>query len=133
MSDEHLEKLRRVFERWAEGDLSAGADDLDPEIVFVVRPPFMPPGVHVGPGKVADYMRDLIAQWDRYTIELTEIRAAGDTVLTRIRQRGTGRTSGVQTDLDSFMVFTFRAGKIIRIDNLVDEVEALTAAGFAPE
>jgi ketosteroid isomerase-like protein len=131
MPKEDLNKLRRMFDGWADGDISAGASDLDPEIVFVIRSPFMSPGVYIGPAKVAEYMRDLVAEWDRYTIELCELRAVGDTVLTRIRQRGIGRTSGAETDLNSFMVFTFRAGKIIRIDNLVDEADALAAAGLS--
>ena len=131
MPQEDVEKLTRMFKRWANGDLSAGAGDLDPEVVFVTRPPFMAAGVVIGPAKVGDYMRELVAEWDHYTIELTGLETVGDTVLTRIRQRGIGRTSGAETDLDSFMVFTFRAGKIIRIDNVVYEADALAAAGLS--
>ena len=131
MSEENVDTLRQMYERWAEGDLTAGAPDLDPEVLFVIRPPFMQAGTYVGPDQVRHYMGELVAEWDRYTIELKDLRSAGDTILASIRQHGIGRSSGAETKLDSFMVFTFRAGKIIRIDNLVDEVEALEAAGLS--
>ena len=72
-----------------------------------------------------------VAQWERYTIEAEDFRATGDTVLARIHQRGKGKASGVDTDLRSYMVFTFRGRKIVRIDNVLDEADALEAAGLS--
>jgi hypothetical protein len=39
--------------------------------------------------------------------------------------------SGVQTETPSFVLFTFRAAKIVRMDFVLDEREALGAAGLS--
>ena len=49
MSPDNVEILRRMYEAWANGDLSAGAADLDTHVVFVIRPPFLDPGTYHGP------------------------------------------------------------------------------------
>jgi ketosteroid isomerase-like protein len=130
VSEENVEVVRRVYERWAVGDFEAGASDLDPRVVFIVEPPFLEPGVYLGAEQVREYMSRFLAQWERYTIELEGIRVAGDTVLAHIHQHGRGKASGLDSELHSFMVFTFRGEKVVRIDNIMDESAALEAAGL---
>ena len=131
LSAENVEIVRRAYDRWATGDFRAGAADLDPHVVFVVRPPFLEPGVYLGPDGVRDYMRRFLVQWEQYTIEAEHLEAVGDTVLARIHQHGRGKASGIDTELRSYMLFTFRGRKIVRIENVLDEAEALEAAGLA--
>ncbi|MEA2128825.1 MAG: hypothetical protein QOJ85_1716, partial [Solirubrobacteraceae bacterium] len=40
MSQENVETVRQIYEAWAAGDFRAGADNLDHEVVFLVRPDF---------------------------------------------------------------------------------------------
>jgi ketosteroid isomerase-like protein len=44
-------------------------------------------------------------------------------------QHGKGRTSGIEGDDPYFMLFTFRGGKIVRMESIRDEAEALEAVG----
>ena len=53
MSQENVEIVRGIFERWGEGDFRAGTDLFDPHVVLVLRPEFPDPGAYLGPEAVA--------------------------------------------------------------------------------
>ena len=130
MSQEHVEIVRRILGQWAAGEFSAGASDLDPHVMFVVRPPFVESGAVVGPEGIRDYMRHLLDHWERYAVEATELQAVGDTVLAHALQRGEGKASRIETEQQFFMLFTFRGRKIVRIESVLEEEQALDAAGL---
>jgi ketosteroid isomerase-like protein len=130
MSRENVETVRRIFGMWAHGDFRAGADDFDADVVFVPRPPFPDPGVYIGRERIGAYMRGILQQFQGLTIEAKRIEAVGDGVLARCFQHGRGRASGVEVDDSYFMLFSFRAGKIVRIDVVREEAEALEAVGL---
>jgi ketosteroid isomerase-like protein len=52
-------------------------------------------------------------------------------VLVSVRQRGVGTTSGVETELRYFQLWSFRGGKVIRMESTRDRAEALEAAGLS--
>jgi ketosteroid isomerase-like protein len=128
---EKVEIVRAMYDAWAQGDFSAGAADLDPDVSFIVRPPFLEPGVYHGADGVRDYMRRFLANWAHYTIEADQLEVVGDTVLARIHQHGKGKASGLETDMRSYMLFTFRGKRVVRIESELDESKALEAAGLS--
>jgi ketosteroid isomerase-like protein len=128
--NENVETVQRIYEAWAGGDFRAGADALDEHVVFVVRPEFPEFGVFSGPAGVETYMRRLLEQWERLTLEAKHIQTVGDTLLAHVVQHGKGRASGIEGDDRYFMLFTFRGGKIVRIETVMDEAEALEAVGL---
>ena len=99
-------------------------------MVFLVQPSFPESGVYLGPDGVEDYMRRWLAQWERITLEAERVDQVGDTVLAHARQRSRGKSSGIDTEARWFMVFTFRAGKILRIESVLDRDAAYDAAGL---
>ena len=132
MGRENVEVVRRILAQWARGDFSeevVGA--LDPHVVFVVEPSFPESGVFLGLDGLRDFTRRFFAQWGRYTIEEKHLQAVGDTVLAHVVQRSTGKSSGIESELASFMLFTFQGARIVRIDNVLDEKEAFDAAGLS--
>ena len=131
MSQENVEVVRRMYEAWASGDFHAGADDLDPHVVFVVRPGIAEFGVFSGPAGVKTYMRRILESFERLTIEATHLRAVGDTVVARVFQQGKGRATGIEVDDRYFQLFTFRGGRVVRMDVVRDEAEALEAVGLS--
>jgi len=128
MSQENVEIVRRILAEWARGDFRAGADDLDPEVVFIVRPPFPEPASVIGAAGISDYMRGFLEQWTGYEIEATGFEPIGETVLVAVVQRGTGSSSGVPVEIPHWMVFEFRGGMIVRIETILDRADALEAA-----
>jgi ketosteroid isomerase-like protein len=121
MSEENAEAIRRVYERWAEGDFSGGGLEVfDPEIEFVLPPTFPESGTYRGPEEIAEYMREFLEPWVRITISVEELDAAGDTVTAHVVQSGVGSGSGVPTELRYVQVWTFRDGRAIRLENIRD-------------
>ena len=123
--------MRRTLAEWASGNFAAGVGDLDSHVVFVVRPEFPESGVFHGPEGIRVYMRRFLAQWERYAIQVTDLKAVGDTVIADVLQKATGKTSGIQTEDSMFMLFTFRGESIVRMETVRGERDALEAAGLS--
>ena len=131
MSQEKLEIVRRIFEAWALADWSIGNDYYDQHVVFVMSPDFPAFGVYYGIDQVRVYWRDFLQQFERTTIEAERLEAAGDTVLAEVVQHFKGRASGIEGDLPYFMLFTFRGKKIVRVESMIEEIQALGAVGLS--
>jgi ketosteroid isomerase-like protein len=116
MASPNVAAVQGLYERWGEGDFAGGAEVFDPGVVFVLGPDFPDSGSYAGLGELGEYMRGFLEPWVRLTIEVEELRPAGDTVLAAVRQRGTGGESGVATEL--------------RLENFRHEADALAAAGM---
>ena len=131
MSQENVEAVRRIFEAWASGDWSIGRDYLDEHAVCVVSSDFPAFGAYYGLDEIRTYWRDFLAQWERVTFEAERLQVVGDTVLARVVQHAKGRVSGIEGDLSYFVLFTFRGGKIVRMESIMDEGAALEAVGLS--
>lgn len=65
------------------------------------------------------------------TISAEDLREVGDSVLATVVQRGVGRESGVTpTEFRYFHVWTFRGGKVIRLEILGNREDALEVLGL---
>ena len=131
MSEESLEIVRGVLGRWSEGDFSASVNVLDPHVVFLMGPEFPDAGAYYGVEAFIAYTRRLLEPWTRLTIEAEELIPAGDSVLARVHQRGVGGGSGISTEMTFFMVWTFRAHSVVRLESFREQAEALEAAGLS--
>jgi ketosteroid isomerase-like protein len=129
MSEENVEIVRRVYERWSQGDLRT-VEVLDPLVLFVLPAEFPDAGTYLGLDRLAEYMRGFLEPWTRLTIEAEEILEAGDTVVVGVRQRGVGGESGIPTEMHYFTLWSFRGRKVIRIESFRERAEALEAAGL---
>jgi len=130
MSVENVETVRRIFDGWASGDFSAGLADLDPDVVFIVRPPFPEAVETVGLDGLRDYLVRFLDNWETYAVEARDLRAAGEVVVADAVQRGEGKASRIEMEQPFFMLFTFRGPKITRIESILRRDEALEAAGL---
>ena len=138
MSQENVEIVRAIYERFSKGDFRASADLLDSHVVLVLGPEFGPEfpaaGAYLGTDAVAAYTREsLLGTWADFAMETEEILAAGDSVLVGVRQRGVGRTSGAPTELRYFTTWSFRGRKVIRIESFRGRAEALEAVGLSKQ
>ena len=64
--------------------------------------------------------------------KLEEFVELGDRVLVLTRQSGRGKHSGVLLDRELGDLFTFRDGKIVRLESYWNRDEAVRAAGLEP-
>jgi ketosteroid isomerase-like protein len=127
-----VETLRRIYERWAEGDFSAGFELYDPYVVLVLRPEFPESGPHYGRDGIRIYMReDFLRDFAGATIAGQEFLDAGDSVVVQVDQRATGPRSGAPVHMRYYQVWTFRGGSVIRIESIMERRDALRAAGLS--
>jgi ketosteroid isomerase-like protein len=107
----------------------------DSHVFLVLRPEFglaSGEGVYCGPDEVARFMREIfLTEWDGLAIAGEEFVDAGDSVVVRVDQRGTGRQSRAPGQLRYFQIWTFRGPSVIRIESVMDRVDALEAVGLS--
>jgi ketosteroid isomerase-like protein len=130
VSQETVETVRSVFDAWAKGDLAAGLELYDPDIVFVGAPGNPDGRRFVGLDEVTAWMRRWLQAWTEFTMTAEELIDAGDTVFVHARQRGVGKESGIASESVVFMLWSFRGGRVIRLQQYGRRDEALSAAGL---
>ncbi|MFN2612642.1 MAG: nuclear transport factor 2 family protein [Solirubrobacterales bacterium] len=132
-SQENVEIVRSIYAGWAQGDMGAGAELFDPEVVFES---FMPDAeervVAHGPDGIVAFMREFLKQFSDYRLFGDEFRvAAEDMVFVAGRQAGTGRQSGVPVEGPTCSVWKFRDGKVVGLLFDTDRQAALEVAGLS--
>jgi uncharacterized protein len=131
MSQENVEVVRNAFDAFTRGDTD-GVLRLCDENIVITQPSELP-GVapkqhgHSGVLQAFDFWPE---QWDDYRIEIVRIVDPGDYVVVTTQQRGRGKQSGVEVQMDFTFVFTVRGGKIVEWQIFVTEEQALEAAGL---
>jgi ketosteroid isomerase-like protein len=126
-----VEIVRRIFDAWGKGDFRATTDYLDANVVLVVGRGFPDSGAALGPDALRDYTIRFMQQWDHLTMSAEELRPVGDAVLVRTRQMGSGKASGVESEMTYFWLFSLRGGKVIRLESFRDQGSALEALGLS--
>lgn len=128
MSRENIEVVQRIIYGWLRGDSSAL--DLLAEDVVYVSPPTVPDlKTYHGHAGVLQWVVDWRAEWGDYELEVVKTEDLGDQVLTVERNRATGKRSGVEVDMETYSLWTFREGKVVRWQGFASEEEARAAAG----
>ncbi|MGI9020789.1 MAG: nuclear transport factor 2 family protein [Solirubrobacterales bacterium] len=130
MPEQDFEALKRIYSGWASGNMWAEAALYDPCVVYDSQAD-TDPGPHYGLEALTRYMNFFLESWDDWRIEALEYRRAGDSFLVRTRRSAVGKGSGLPLEDEAFHLWTFRGGKVIRIDVYKQEAAALEAAGLS--
>jgi ketosteroid isomerase-like protein len=132
MSDQNVELLGDIYERWGRGDFSPEPSFLD-DMTLALGPEFPDSDVYTDPEGIATYMKGFLEPWDRLTIKAEELIDGGDKVLVRVLQSGTGVSSGVAVEMRYFQLWTFDGAKPTRLDSIMDEADAMSRLGHGGE
>ena len=125
---EIIDSLRRGYEAFSRGDFDAAMEIAHPEIEF------LPPGGQRSlKGAVA--MRAWMEPdaFEKQTIEPREFRINGNKILVRQNAWGRGAGSGIEMELDAWVVWTLNDdGLMTRLEAFLphEEIEAFEAAGL---
>lgn len=131
MSRESVEVVRRIYDGWSRGDFTVGVALFERHATLVIDAGIPDGGVYVGREGIRTYMAGFLNAWASLTIAAERYRDAGDSVLVDVRQTGVGEGSGVQIDQRYFQLWTFRGGRVIRLETMLREAEALEAVGLS--
>jgi ketosteroid isomerase-like protein len=130
MSQENVEVVRKAYEAFARGDLTAVLGQLDPAVVSYTASPLPDPVEHRGHDGFLRWVENWTGAFDEFVIEVEDHIAAGEKVVIRALQRATGATSGVPVEQTFWLLHFLREGKIVRIGIHGTEDQALKAAGL---
>ena len=126
-----MDTLRRLYAAWAEGDFTTGLSIFESNVILVIDAATLDGGVFVGVEGVRRYMTRFLQAWESLTIAATGFRERGDTVVAEVEQMGIGQDSGAPVNTTYFQLWTFRGGKVIRLETILSEANALEAAGLS--
>jgi ketosteroid isomerase-like protein len=128
MSQENVDLVRRGIE-----SVEAFWALLDEDVVWDMREMPLPdlPDVMVGRDTVIEGSRHYWGTWDEYRIDTEELIDAGSSVVVVVRERGSGRGSGIPFDRRWAQVWTFGRGRITRWGLFQDKAAAREAAGLS--
>jgi ketosteroid isomerase-like protein len=131
MSQENVEAIRRLYERWNRNDISVFAEVLRPDAEFVNPPEAIDPGTRSGYGgftKVWQAMNDAFGSTSH---DLVEVRRADPHVIASVIFKAEGTGSGAAVQQPEFHVWTFKDGKVSRFAWFRSSEAAVKAAGLA--
>jgi ketosteroid isomerase-like protein len=116
MSEPNVEVVRRLFELYATGGLEAALEGLDEQLVIVIPPELSAePDTYHGHEGARRYFAGFDGMLEGIRYEALELMPEGDHVVARIRLGGRGVSSGLEVDLEAFVVHTVAGGKVTRI------------------
>ena len=130
MSQENVEVVRQMWERFLGDDPASGLSFCDPNIEW--------DGTNLPDGKVArgheavvEHALRWAEQWDDWRAEPERfIDAGGDQVILVFRETGRSE-SGLRMDERHAELYTLREGRIVRRKGFSDPEEAFEAAGLS--
>ncbi len=124
--------LRSIFAGFAQGDFASAVASYAPDVEWEERRGVPGRGAFKGLEGLGSAFRDWLSVWEDYRCEPIEIIDSGERVFAAVRGRGRGSRSGIETAEVFFQVWTFKDGKVARIENHREREDALVAAGLRP-
>jgi ketosteroid isomerase-like protein len=144
---ENVELAGRIAQAMAPGDFVTLLEDeerllaaasavepyADPEFETVmVGPEYLPDGaIYEGLEGYVEAWRDWLAPYESYRAELEGWFDGGDNVVLFVRQVAQTAVGGVPIEAESAVVFSFREGRLVRLEFHLDRDRALKVAGLA--
>jgi ketosteroid isomerase-like protein len=123
------EALEAAFEQFARGDFRSATGIYDPEVAWMEHRGVPGSGAFDGMDQVRQGFRGWLSSWKDYRLELLELIGSTDRYFAAVRGSGSGVLSGAYAEDLFFQVWTFRDGKVVRIENFAEREEALAALG----
>jgi uncharacterized protein len=116
VSEENVELVRTIYDRFRAGDAEGALELIDREVEVRDRPEIPDPQVYLGHQGVLDAVGTSFDDFSDVDFVPEEFIDEGETVVVVFRFQGVGRTSGMQVDERLRHVWTIRGGKAVRME-----------------
>jgi ketosteroid isomerase-like protein len=129
VGESKVEVVRALFDRFAAGGVDPALDLFHEELVIEIPPDMSAePDTYHGREGARRYFQGFEGMLEDVRYEAREIVPIGDRVLACARMSGTGASSGLDVELDAFVLHEFEDGLIRRMRPYPDEDSARAAA-----
>jgi ketosteroid isomerase-like protein len=132
MSQENVEIVRRVLTTRQDGIARQDeiAELLDPAVRLDLSERVFNPAVYEGYEGLMRWRADIGDVWESYRTEPEELFDGDEVVVVFTRERGRGKSSGVEVDRHIAFLCRLRAGRVSEIRLYRDRQQALRDAGL---
>jgi ketosteroid isomerase-like protein len=130
MTPHNVAIVRTWTDAFNRRDFDSLIEDLDPEVELHEWPAAPGARTYRGPEGIRKALDSWFEAWEWMEVEIEDLVEAGDRVLVTLHQRAKGKVSAIEVEVDTFNVYTFRAGKVFRIQLFTEREPALEAAGL---
>ncbi len=113
MSRENLDRVRRLYAAWSEGDIAGATSGFADDVEWHGHPRLPEPGPYRSRAEVERWMTQFREAWGELSADPVELIDAGDSVVALVHMSGRGRGSGVEVrgGVDVH-VMTFQEGSV---------------------
>jgi ketosteroid isomerase-like protein len=122
--------VRRYVEEFNRGDFDSVIANADPAVELSEWPEAPGAQTYHGPDGVRQAFEKWFETWEWMNLDIVELTDAGDHVLVSLNHRARGSGSGIEVEITSHNVYSFRDGKVVRVQLFIDREPALEAAGL---
>jgi ketosteroid isomerase-like protein len=130
VSEGNLERFRRGVEAVNRGDVEAAIDLIDPEVSWEPLRTGIS-GVYRGHAGIRRFFADSAEIYESMLIDYTDVRDLGDGRILAIgKLHVRGRGSGIEINVSSAGIATYRDGLLVQWKDFADAAAARRAAGL---
>jgi ketosteroid isomerase-like protein len=124
--------VQRAHDALNRGDVEALAALCAPDFRLDMSDRVFNPAVYSGHDGIRRFVDEVRDVWEAFTWDPTELKEAGDVVVTLVHSVGRGRESGLEIDRDSAMVWEIPEDTLLAMTFYRDPAAARKAAGIDP-
>jgi ketosteroid isomerase-like protein len=126
----NIEVVRRLFERYEEDGVEGVLEVMDEDVLIEIPPELSAePDDYRGHDGARRYFAGFAGMIDDVRYQAIELIPAGEAVIAHIRLSGRGESSGLDVDMEAFVVHELANGRIVRLRPYVDLASAQAAVG----
>jgi ketosteroid isomerase-like protein len=129
VSQENVEALLRQYERFSR-DGEIVADIYAPDAEWTAAREDPDAATHRGIEAISAYFARWFGAFEKAKLQVVETIDGDDRVFAWIAFAGRGISSGAPVEMQQAQVFSFRDGKIVRVEEYFDRAEGLEATGL---
>jgi ketosteroid isomerase-like protein len=130
VTESNLELVRRLFERFEREGIEGVLESMDEDVLIEIPPDLSAePDEYRGHEGARRYFAGFTGMIDDVRYEAIELMPAGDAVIAHIRLSGRGASSGLDVDLEAFVVHELVNGRVVRMRPYADLAGAQAAVG----
>jgi ketosteroid isomerase-like protein len=129
----NIARVRDFVDAFNRRDMESALVDYDPDVELHEWPTAPGARTYIGSAELLKAVETWFEVWEWMQVEIEDIFESGDRVLVFFHQRAKGSGSEAEVEIRTFNVFTFRDGKVTRIQLFTERDPALEAAGLTPD